>query len=163
MKLTLNVYDEKGEVKKICEAQTVDLEFGTVRSLMKVLNVDKMDDSMELLFYLCPERRISFDGFVNYEGHRFGVPYTYSGKTARVMRDADQLYIYSADLTRLLAAHDVTWSRYDSFCKDQYALPEQPEEYPSMPVKTVIKQLPSPPPDLSFEKFNFSKEDDWDD
>lgn len=32
-----------------------------------------------------------------------------------------------------------------------------------MPVKTVIKQLPSPPPDLSFEKFNFSKEDDWDD
>lgn len=49
MKLTLNVYDEKGEVKKICEAQTVDLEFGTVRSLMKVLNVDKMDDSMELL------------------------------------------------------------------------------------------------------------------
>lgn len=125
--------------------------------------VTKLDDSMELLFYLCPERRISFDGFVNYEGHRFGVPYTYSGKTARVMRDADQLYIYSADLTRLLAAHDVTWSRYDSFCKDQYALPEQPEEYPSMPVKTVIKQLPSPPPDLSFEKFNFSKEDDWDD
>ena len=92
--------------------------------------VTKLDDSMELLFYLCPERRISFDGFVNYEGHRFGVPYTYSGKTARVMRDADQLYIYSADLTRLLAAHDVTWSRYDSFCKDQYALPEQPEEYP---------------------------------
>lgn len=125
--------------------------------------VTKLDDSMELLFYLCPERRISFDGFVNYEGRRFGVPYTYSGKTARVMRDADQLYIYSADLTRLLAAHDVTWSRYDSFCKDQYALPEQPEEYPSMPVKTVIKQLPSPPPDLSFEKFNFSKEDDWDD
>lgn len=49
MKLTLNVYDEKGKVKKICEAQTVDLEFGTVRSLMKVLNVDKMDDSTELL------------------------------------------------------------------------------------------------------------------
>ena len=49
MKLTLNVYDEKGEVKKICEAQTVDLEFGTVRSLMKVLNVDKMDASMALL------------------------------------------------------------------------------------------------------------------
>lgn len=49
VKLTLNVYDEKGEVKKICEAQTVDLEFGTVRSLMKVLNVDKMNDSTELL------------------------------------------------------------------------------------------------------------------
>ena len=49
MKLYLNVYDEKNEVKKTCEAQTVDLEFGTVRSLMKVLNVDKMNDSTELL------------------------------------------------------------------------------------------------------------------
>ena len=49
VKLFLNVYDEKGEVKKTCEAQTVDLEFGTVRSLMKVLNVDKMNDSTELL------------------------------------------------------------------------------------------------------------------
>ena len=76
---------------------------------------------------------------MNYEGHRFGVPYTYSGKTARVMRDADQLYIYSADLTRLLAAHDVTWSRYDSFCKDQYALPEQPEEYPSSYNRFTVK------------------------
>ena len=26
-------------------------------------------------YYLCPERRISFDGFINYEGRRFGVPY----------------------------------------------------------------------------------------
>ena len=102
----------------------------------------------------------AFGGYTKFE---IVPPYTYSGKTARVMRDADQLYIYSADLTLLLAVHDVTWSRYDSFCKEQYALPEQPEEYPSMPVKTVIKQLPGPPPDLSFEKFNFSKEDDWDD
>ena len=31
-----------------------------------------------------------------------------------------------------------------------------------MPVKTVIKQLPEPARDLSFEKFNFSKEDGWD-
>ena len=27
-------------------------------------------------FYLCPERKISFDGFVNYEGRRFGVSYS---------------------------------------------------------------------------------------
>jgi transposase len=56
--------------------------------------VSKLDDSMELMLYLCPERRISFDGFVNYEGRRFGVPYSYAGKTARVLRDHDQLYIY---------------------------------------------------------------------
>lgn len=122
-----------------------------------------LDDTMELMFYLCPERRISFDGFVNYEGRRFGVPYTYIGKTARVLRDGDTLYIYSSDMGLLLATHNVTWSRRDSFCENQYALPEQPEEYPSMPVKTVIKQLPSPTYDISFEKFNFSKEDDWDD
>ena len=122
-----------------------------------------LDDTVELLFYLCPERRISFDGFVSYEGRRFGVPYTYHGKTARVLRDGDTLYIYSSDMRLLLATHNVTWARRDSFCENQYALPEQPEEFPSMPVKTVIKQLPEPSRDLSFEKFNFSKEDAWDD
>lgn len=125
--------------------------------------VSKLDDSMELMLYLCPERRISFDGFVNYEGRRFGVPYSYAGKTARVLRDHDQLYIYSADLQQLLTMHNVTWSRHDSFCEDQHALPEQPEECPTMPVNTVIKQLPGAPVDISFEKFNFSKGDDWDD
>ena len=118
---------------------------------------------MELMLYHCPERRISFDGFVNYEGRRFGVPYSYAGKTARVLRDHDQLYIYSADLQQLLTMHNVTWSRHDSFCEDQYALPEQPEEFPTMPVNTVIKQLPGASADISFEKFNFSKGDDWDD
>ena len=122
-----------------------------------------IDDTRELLFYLCPERSISFDGFVNYEGRRFGVPYTYNGRTARVMRDGDTLYIYSADMGTLLTTHNVTWARRDSFCSNQYALPEQPEEFPSMPIKTVIKQLPGPSPDLSFEKFNFTKGDDWDD
>lgn len=122
----------------------------------------KLDDSPELLFYLCPERRISFDGFVNYEGRRFGVPYTYSGRTARVMRNGDTLYIYASDMRQLLTTHNVTWARQDSFCENQYGLPEQPEEFPSMPVKTVIQQLPAPAPDISFEKFNFSKGDDWD-
>ena len=116
-----------------------------------------------LLFYLCPERRISFDGFVNYEGRRFGVPYSYRGATARIMRKDDMIYIYSADLKQLLTTHDVTWSKRDRFCADQYALPEQPEEFPSMPVKTEIVRLPEPEPALSFEKFNFDKEVEWDD
>ena len=51
-----------------------------------------------LLCYLCPERKISFDGFVNYEGRRFGVPFSYRGSTARIMRKDDMIYIYSADL-----------------------------------------------------------------
>jgi len=123
--------------------------------------VSKLDDSAELMLFLCPERRISFDGFVSFEGRRFGVPYSYTSKTVRVLRNGDSLYIYSADLRNLLATHNVTWSRQDSFCIDQFALPEQPEEFPTMPVKTVIKQLPEPSPDLSFEKFNFSKDGDW--
>ena len=107
-------------------------------------------------------RSAGFDGFVSYEGRRFGVPYTYHGKTARVLRDGDTLYIYSSDMAYLLTTHNVTWAHRDSFCENQYALPEQPEEFPTMPVKTVIKQLPEPVRDLSFEKFNFSKEDGWD-
>jgi len=79
------------------------------------------------------------------------------------MRDGDTLHIFSSDMGMLLATHHVTWARRHSFCDNQYAMPEQPEEFPSMPVKTVIKQLPGPTPDLSFEKFNFSKGNDWDD
>ena len=115
-----------------------------------------------LLFYLCPERKISFDGFVNYEGRRFGVPFSYRGSTARIMRKDDMIYIYSADLKQLLTTHDVTWSKRDRFCQDQYAALEQPEEFPTMPVRTEIIQLPEPEPSLSFEKFNFDKEVDWD-
>lgn len=79
------------------------------------------------------------------------------------MRNGSCLYIYSADMTHLLTTHEVTWDYKDSFCANQYAFQEQPEEFPSMPVKTVIRQLPQPSADLSFEKFNFTREDDEDD
>ena len=113
-----------------------------------------------LLFYLCPERKISFDGFVNYEGRRFGVPFSYRGSTARIMRKDDMIYIYSSDLKQQLTTHDVTWSKRDRYCADQYA--PQPEEFPTMPVRTEISRLPEPEPSLSFEKFNFDKEVNWD-
>ena len=32
-----------------------------------------------LRFHLCPAKNISFDGFINNEGRRFGVPYSYAG------------------------------------------------------------------------------------
>ena len=54
-----------------------------------------------LLFYQCPEQKISFDGFVNYEGHRFGVPYSYHGSTDRITRKDDMIYIYCTDLKQL--------------------------------------------------------------
>ncbi len=113
--------------------------------------------SPELALYLCPERKVSFDGFVNYEGRRFGVPYWYAGKTCRVCRDGYILYIYDPEMSKILTTHDVTWSRRDSFCKDQY-LTQEPEEKPTMPVNTSIRQVESQKPDQGFERFDFEKE-----
>jgi hypothetical protein len=110
-------------------------------------------------FYLCPERRISFDGFINYENRRFGVPFSYTGTTARIKRDDDMLYIYSADLQHLLTTHPVTWNKQDRFCTDQYVAAQQPEEFPTAPVQSHIVMLSEPVSSLSFDKFNFDKED----
>ena len=115
-----------------------------------------LEDTPELAFYLCPERIISFDGFVSYEGRRFGVPYWYPGKTCRVRRDGYVLEIYAGDMSRLLTTHDVTWGRRDRWCKDQYAS-VQPEETPSMPIKVKIQQLEEPEFDDGFGRFNFEE------
>ena len=63
-------------------------------------------------------------------------------------------------LSKVLTTHDVTWMRRDSFCRDQYVT-EQPEEVPSMPVKTRIFQIEPPKQHSGFEKFNF-EEGLWD-
>ena len=115
-----------------------------------------LEDAPELAFYLCPERIISFDGFVSYEGRRFGVPYWYPGKTCRVRRDGYVLEIYANDMSRLLTTHDVTWGRRDSWCRDQYAS-VQPEETPSMPVKVKIRQEEALETDDGFSRFNFEE------
>ena len=124
-----------------------------------VVQLHELPKTDAIRFYLCPERKISFDGFVNYEGRRFGVPYSYSCKTARISRSGDTLYIYSADLRLLLVTHNVTWSRKDSFCEGQYEDLTQPEEFPTMPVKTQILRLPKSQSNLSFAKFDFDEED----
>ena len=122
--------------------------------------ISELTLSDPIRIYLWPERRISFDGFVNYEGRRFGVPYRYAGKTCRVSRQEFTLYIYTPDLKHKLVEHNVTWSRRDSFCKDQYAT-EQPEEYPTSPVKTIMHQNNPPHNRSAFDRFNFDKEVEW--
>ena len=69
----------------------------------------QITDPKALLPYLAPERSISFDGFIEYEGRRFGVPYTYAGKKARVMRSGDELMILAPD-GELLQRYGVDWS-----------------------------------------------------
>lgn len=115
-----------------------------------------LEETIELSYYLCPERRISFDGFVSYEGRRFGVPYWYTEKTCRVKRDGYVLYIYDAKMTKTLTTHDITWSRRDSMCRDQYVT-VQPEETPSAAVKVQISQISPPEYDQGFSKFNFGE------
>ncbi len=121
----------------------------------------ELDRTMEIALYLCPVRRISFDGFVNYEGRRFGVPYWYAEHECRVKREGNTVYICDLGLTRILASHPVTWNKRDSFCRDQY-LDVQPEEFPSTPVRTLLRQAEPPRLAAGFSKFNFDKEDDGD-
>ena len=47
--LTLNVYGGDGQVVKTAEARMLDLEFGTIRSLMELLNIQNMEDTVDLL------------------------------------------------------------------------------------------------------------------
>ena len=110
----------------------------------------------ELAMYLCPPRRISFDGFVAYEGRRFGVPMWYPRRTCRVCREGRWLHIYSDDLSAELAAHEVTWSRADSWCEGQWADP-QPAELPSQPVTTTIVQAEPARADDGFARFDFGR------
>ena len=49
MELKLNVYDDEDKVIKTATAEMVELKFGSIRSLMKLLKVDDIDDTSELL------------------------------------------------------------------------------------------------------------------
>jgi len=117
-----------------------------------------LEDSKNILYYLCPERCVSFDGFINYEGRRFGVPYTYQKKTVRVCRIKDILHIYSSDLNELIITHDITWSKRDSYCKDQFPSIQQPEEFATTTVAAGIHRLEGESLALGFDKFNFDEE-----
>jgi transposase len=164
-----NVTDLNRQALEWCDKQNSSFHraiFGVPNELHQrdcVGRIRVLEDSDVLREYLCPARKVSFDGFVNYEGRRFGVPYSYTGSVVRVMRQDDTIYIYSADLRQCLTTHEVTWSKYDRYCKDQFVALEQPEEFPTMPVKSSIQMLKPPEPSTSFEKFNFDKGVKWDD
>ena len=123
--------------------------------------IEKVDlmqitDPKALLPYLAPERSISFDGFVEYEGRRFGVPYTYTGKKARVMRSGDELMILNPN-GELLQRYGVDWSKISKTCPGQWA--PMPEELPTAPVKAVM-HVSGHKPDGRFSRFSFRKEAD---
>ena len=45
----INVYDKDNNVVKTCEAVDAELKFGAIRSIMKLLNIDSINDTGELL------------------------------------------------------------------------------------------------------------------
>lgn len=98
--------------------------------------------SVLLLPYLAPMRKISFDGFVHYEGRQFGVPYRYAGRSVRVMRDSSKLYIIDPDTNMELQQYDVDWSKKAKVCEGQWSeYRNQPEEKPTAPVATSIRVI----------------------
>lgn len=48
-KMMITVYGEQGEEIKTCKAEMIDLEFGTVRSIMEILNIDGVNNTSDLL------------------------------------------------------------------------------------------------------------------
>lgn len=46
--LEIKVYDKDGKVTKTCVAEMLDLKFGTIRSIIQILNVESIDDTSQL-------------------------------------------------------------------------------------------------------------------
>ena len=120
-------------------------------------NTRPLEVTAEVERYLCPRRKISFDGFVSFEGHRYGVPYWYVRRECRVSREGRVVHIYSDDLSRELVAHAVG-AGADSWCEGQWETsPAQPEELPTQPVGTVVEQIAPPRAKPGFERFDFGR------
>lgn len=49
MEIKLNVYDDEDKIIKTATAEATELKFGSIRSLMKLLKVDDINDTAELL------------------------------------------------------------------------------------------------------------------
>lgn len=47
--MKLNVYDKEGNIEKTVVAENLDIEFGHIRSIMKLLDVDNINDTWGLL------------------------------------------------------------------------------------------------------------------
>lgn len=47
--MKLNVYNKDGEIIKTVEGRNIDIKFGHIRSIMKLLNVDNIDNTYDLL------------------------------------------------------------------------------------------------------------------
>lgn len=107
--------------------------------------------------YMAPLRRISIDGFVTYEGRRYGVPFAYAGREARVMRDKEDLVVLDSSCSYTVCRHKVDWSLKPHYCEGQFE-DQGPEELPTAPVKVQIGQMEPHVPLALFSRFDFREE-----
>ena len=47
--LEINIYDKKGKVKKTAKANLIDLEFGQVRKIMDLLEIESVTNTIEIV------------------------------------------------------------------------------------------------------------------
>ncbi len=91
--------------------------------------------------YLAPLRTISIDGFVCLDGRRYGVPFSYHKKKARVMRDGVQLIVFDDSCSYEIVRHRVDWSYKLHYCEGQFLDDEGPEELPTAKIKAYMTQV----------------------
>lgn len=120
-----------------------------------------LPDMDDLIPYLAPMRKISYDGYVNYENRAYGVPLRHSGKEVRVQRTGDVLKILSPDTYDELYVHQVNWSKRPKACIGQWSL--EPEEHPTQKVTSTLTLVQPMDTGRRFERFSILKEDSSDD
>ena len=101
-------------------------------------NLRALPEDGRIIPYLSPMRKISYDGFVNYENRQYGVPMRFSGKDVRVKRTGDVLQILAPETFEILYTHKVDWSKKPKTCIGQWSH-EQPEEHPTQEVRSSMR------------------------
>lgn len=121
----------------------------------------KLPEMDAIIPYLAPLRKITYDGYVNYENHLYGVPMRFSGKNVRVQRTREVLQILSPDTFEVLYTHQVNWSKKPKNCVGQWSL--EPEEQSTQKVTSVLR-FDSPKDSAKrFERFSILSEGGRDD
>lgn len=119
------------------------------------------DEFLQHVFmeYLAPLRSISLDGFVCLDGRRYGVPFSYHKKKARVMRDKDQLVILDDSCSYELVRHRVDWSCHPHYCEGRFSEEAGPEELPTAKVRAYMVQVEEKLEPSPLSRFDFASTD----
>lgn len=108
-------------------------------------------DDFAIQAYLAPIRKISYDGYVNYENRLYGVPMAYSGKNVRVRRDGDTIKILTLETYETIYTYTINWNKKPNTCVGQWSI--EPEEKPTTTVTSFMPYVPPKRIPSRFERF----------